>query len=336
MAPRDLPRLALPIAHEFARPELLGFVERPSKEVHRYGQAHAFISCVDGARVIGSGSLVTDEGIYVHGLSTGNYADNIRMQLEKYETVPDGGEISGDHVLIWGGENFGHWIITYLLRATLIWHRSELLSKPILLSDKTPRRFVEWLKRMGLSRFRMAPDGVKVERLWVPSVVCYRGHYEDKVPYIWPYAVHLLRTLVLRDLIFPHSVREKIYISRAKSKWRRFTNEDELARRLADHGYRRVFMGELTLERQLDLISRASDIVIHAGGDSPVTMFAPMDCRIIELSVPKFVGTFGSRCWAHVLGQPFQRINATPTEKTGALPIDWDATIDVEAVCSRL
>lgn len=332
MAPLDLPRLGLEPVQTIAKPDLIGFVERPSGSTYYYGQAHAFIACVDNARVIGSGSLVTDDGIYVHGLSTGNYAENIQLQLQKYDSVPAGGEITGDHVLIWGGDNFGHWLITYLLRVTLLWHRSELLSKSILLSDKTPKRFIDWLRRMGFSRFRFVPDGVRVERLWVPSVVCYRGQYEDKNPFILPQSVHLLRRLVLKDLEFPHPVRERIYISRAKSKWRRFENEDALVSMLSAHGIRRVFMGELTIERQLDLISRAELIVIHAGGDSPITMFAPMDCHIVELSVPSFVGTFASRCWAHVLGQPFMRVNGEPTAKTGTLPIDWDSVISLDEV----
>ena len=332
MKPFDLPRLQLEPLTTIAEPSAIGYVEQPSGSTYHYGQAHAFIACVDNCRVIGSGSLIADEGIYVHGLSTGNYADNIRIQLDKYESVADGGEIDGEHVLIWGVDNFGHWIVTYLMRATLLWHRSELMSKSILLWNGVPKRFVEWLKRMGFTRFRYAPDGVKVERLWIPSVVCYRGHYEDKIPFIRPEAVHMLRRLILKGMEFPHPVRERIYISRAKNKWRRFSNEDALVSMLAAHGIKRVFMGELTLERQLDLVSRAELIVIHAGGDSPITMFAPMDCKIVELSVPQFTGTFASRCWAHVLGQPFMRVNGVPSEQTGRLPIDCDSTIDVEAV----
>ena len=332
MKPFDLPRLSLKPETLIAEPSVIGYVERPSNNVCHYGQAHAFIAYVDNARVIGSGSLVTDDGIYVHGLSTGNYSENIRLQLDKYESVPDGGEIEGEHVLIWGGDNFGHWIVTYLLRATLLWHRTELLSKSILLWNGVPKRFVEWLKRMGLSRFRYAPDGVKCERLWIPSVVCYRGHYEDKTPFIRPESVHLLRRLILQDLELPHPVRERIYISRAKSKWRRFTNEDAVAQTLAGYGIKRVFMGELTLERQLDLVSRAELIVVHAGGDSTITMFAPADCRIVELSIPQFTGTFASRCWAHVLGQPFYRVNGHPVGASGRLPIDCDSTMDLEAL----
>lgn len=337
MAPFDLPRLSLEPVQTIAAPGGgLAYIERPAMEAHVYGQAHAFIGSAENVRVIGSGSLVAENGIYVHGLSTGNYESNIRIQLKQYAEVPDGGDISGEHVLIWGCDNFGHWLITYLMRAALLWYRTELLRLPILLSNKTPKRFVEWLVRMGLTRFRYAPDGARVEKLWVPSVVCYRGHYEDKKPYIFPQALHILRQLVLRNMCLPHPVRERIYLSRAKAKWRRFTNEEELAKVLAANGIKRVFMHELSLERQLDLVSRAELIVIHAGGDSPITMFAPADCRILELNIPIFNGVFASRCWAHILGQKFQRINAAPLTKTGRLPIDCDSTINIEEVVKLL
>lgn len=330
MAPFDLPRLKLPIVEEYARPEPLFLVERPANKVFEYRQAHAFISHVENVRVIGWGSLVNDEGIYAHNVTTGNYADNIRIQLGGYKEVPQGPSIEGEHVLVWGHENFGHWIITYLMRLVLLWMKSDLRSHSLLLREGLPKRYVEWLKRMGFSRFRYVPDGAMIEKLWVPSVVCYRGNYEDMMPYIWPQALMILRQLILKDLIFPHPVRTKLYISRERSKWRKMDNEDELHQALP--GYRRVFMSEHTLEQQLDMVSRAESIVIHAGGDSPITMFAPMDCRIIELSVPQFAGTFASRCWAHVLGQKFYRIDGVPTTNNGSLQIDSNCVIDVKKV----
>lgn len=314
----------------------LPLIERPSGLPFDYGEAHAFIGCVDNARVIGHGSIVNCNGIYVHGVTTGNYDENISYQLRSYASVPDGGKVSGEHVLIWGSDNFGHWLITYLMRATLLWYRSDLLTKSLLLKEGTPKRFVEWLKRMGFSRFRYVPDGCEVERLWIPSVVCYRGHYEDRGAYIFPPAVHLLRRMVLKEMILPHPVRERIYLSRARSKWRRVANENEVVKVLASYGIRRVFMGELPLERQLDLISRAELVVVAAGADSPLTMFAPSDCKIVELSFAKFIGTFASRCWAHVLGQKFYRLNGEPVERTGPTPIDVDYKIDITNLSKML
>lgn len=336
MAPLDLPRLSLAPVQLISARRDLPLIERPSGIAFDYGEAHAFIACLENVRVMAHGSIVNGNGIYVHGLTTGNYDENIQYQLGGYRSVPDGGRISGEHVLIWGSDNFGHWLITYLMRATLLWYRSELLTKSILLRDTVPKRFVEWLKRMGFNRIRFVPDGCEVEKLWVPSVVTYRGHYNDRLPYILPAAVHLMRRFVLREMILPHPVRERIYLSRAKSRWRRIANEESVVKVLESYGIRRVFMGELPLERQLDLISRAELVVVAAGADSPITMFAPADCKIVELSFQKFIGTFASRCWAHVLGQRFYRLNGELGMQSGPTPIDADYAIDVEKLSKML
>lgn len=313
--------------HEIARPEELVFVERPSRLAHKYGQAHAFIAQVSNAQVIGSGSLVKDGKLIVHGLSTGNYRENIEKQLEKYRMVPDGGSLSGQYTLLWGDPNFGHWFITYLLRLSSLWYRPELKEIPLLVKQGIPARFMAWLWRMGF-KARYAEDGVRVEKLIVPSVVCYRGHYEDKAPYVWPESAHILRESLLGDKRW-RSGTKRIYLSRSRAQWRKLVNEDEVAELLEKHGITRVFLEDMSVDEQLDLVSQCELIVVHFGAASTITMMAPVSCRIIEIAGPNIVGTFASRCWAHILGQKFTRINAKPISQTGRLVTDWDAELDV-------
>jgi len=191
-----------------------------------------------------------------------------------------------------------------------------------------PKRYIGWLQRLGFKKFAYGRDGVKVEKLWVPSVVTYRGHYDDHLPYVFPQSLDLMRLLILRGLQVPTLKRGSIYISRAKAKWRNLENEEEVASYLEKQGIRRVFMEDLSVDEQLLIVSSCKLIVIHCGGGSPITMFAPKDCKIVEINVPNCVATFASRCWAHMLGQKFLRYDATPTKQTGSLPIDMDAIVD--------
>ena len=301
-----------------------------------YGLAHAFIGLVENAQVIGSGSLVVNDHLIVHGLSTGNYGANIKQQLSSYESLPDGGVVEDECILSWGHKNFGHWLFTYLQRLTLLWYKPELRRLPILLPRDLPRKYLEWLREMGLEKYIFADDGVKVRKLWVPSVLCYRGQFEDMNPYVYPEALHILRKVLLKDLELPRPKKRKLYISRAQASYRNLENEDEVATLLAKNGYERVFMGSLTLDKQLDYITSASHIFIHAGGDSPITMLAPRNCRIVELTIPQFVGTFASVCWADILGQEFHRINCKPTKKTGTLHIDMDSICPIEEIKALL
>lgn len=309
-------------------------------KAHKYGHAHSFLACVENAKIVGSGSLVVADKLVVHGLSTGNYRENIEMQLMKYATAhgcefPDGGYLDGEYILCWGVPNFGHWLITHVQRLTQLWHEPELTNLKLLIPEGIPRRFLNLLEIMDLD-WEVAPDGVAVRKLWVPAVLTYRGHYEDKLAYIHPESVHWLRHLILDEMMFKRQPPTRLYLSRNRVAWRNLENEAVLVALLEEHGIRREYLEDYSMAQQLDMISRAELIVSHVGGASPITMFAPMTCRIVELTIPQFAGTFASRCWAHILGQPFHRIDCAPTRQTGPLGTDWDAVVPLDQVKALL
>ncbi len=319
--------------------------------------AHAFIARVDDVRVFGPGFLLTGDGrCMLHGMSHANYSKALKMQLEGYRAgkladaripleIPDDRPfLDEEAVLLWGSANFGHWLWTYLHRLTLLSREPQLRDMKIVVLDQTPRRFTEWLSRMGIADDRVVrvPDCSRVARLWVPSIPHYRGHYEDNLIYTWPDAVLLFREAVLgaRAAALPAGEkRERIYVSRDKAQWRKAVNEDELTAMLEQLGVRRVFLEELSVEEQIDLVSRAELIVLMAGGASPITMLAPRDAAIVELCLPGFSGIFGSRLWAQILGQRFSRIDATAVDTQGPMSnpaTDRNALVPVDKVRERV
>lgn len=296
--------------------------------------AHAFIAQLDNARVFGNGFVVMEDALIAHGLTSGNYLDNIGMQLQPYADdnyykIPDGGDLDGEYVLLWGNQNFGHWLFTYLMRLSLLWYRPEYKRFPVLVADTVPIKFLEWVRAFGFNQIVRRGDGVRPRKLIIPSVLTYRGGYEDQRPFLFPPAVEIMRHVILNDMALPRFPRERIYISRAKCKYRTIANEDALVAMLAAHGIKRVFMEELPFHQQLDLISRSDLIVTHIGGGSPITMFAPRGCTIIEITTENFWGAFASRAWAHILGQHFYRMVGRELENRGELKIDHDCEVDL-------
>jgi len=329
--PLDLPRYTPPVQFEIAKSSPLVFAERPDNALFRYGHAHAYINTYEQARVFGNGFLILGRSLVLDGLTSGNYIQNQKEQLASYGAVPDGGTLSGEYVLVWGSENFGHWLFTYLMRLTLLYWKPELIGLPLLVKQGTPPRFVAWLREMGFSKILYACDGCRIEKLHVPSVVTYRG--PDQLPYVFPQALDLLRYRVLDiGAVWPVRSRTRLYLSRDRSRWRKLVNEAEVSAMLARHGIERVFMEDLTLSEQLDKISRAELIVSHCGAGSSITLFAPRDCRIVEIGFPAITGTFASRAWAHQLGQPFIRFDAQPVARSGPLAIDWDCRVNIAAL----
>ena len=182
---------------EFTKPRLLALLEQDllgNYTPFNYGAAHAFIACVSNATVFGSGFILTADGhCLLHGLTTGNYRNNLEVQLKDcfVNWHGDGNiELEIDHnppvldeeaVLLWGSNNFGHWIFTYLHRLMLLFFLPRLRDKKILVWDGTPKRFLAWLARLGIGDEKLvyARDCSLITRLWVPSVLHYRGHYDD-------------------------------------------------------------------------------------------------------------------------------------------------------------
>lgn len=342
---------------EFATPRPLTLLERDvygDEARLDCGTAHAFIGYAENARVFGPGFILTgDNRCLLHGLSHANYPQGLETLLKGYLVrkiessvieleLPDGPSFNdGEMVLLWGNANFGHWIFTHLHRLVLLTYRPELRDRKVVVLDEMPERYFPWLTRLGIGKERVvrAKDGSGIARLWVPSVLNYRGHYDDMNVYTYPEALHWFREQILSGqdpLAASGKERERIYVSRGKAKWRRTLNEEELVARLEQLDVRRIFMEEMSIDEQIDVISRAELIVLPTGGASPITMLAPRDATIIEICVPGFSGIFGSRIWAQMLGQRLSRVDVAPIEldSTSSLhtTIDRDGVVPVDEV----
>lgn len=343
---------------EFATPQPLALIERDvfgNQARFDCGRSHVFAGLVEDVRVFGPGFIVTADGnCLLHGLTHGNYPQVLETLLQGYlvnkvansvielEIRDDAPSIDDELVLLWGSRNFGHWLFTYLHRLVLTSLHPELRDKKLLVMGETPERYVPWLMRMGYAEERLvrAPDCARIARLWLPSCPHYRGHYSDMNIYTFPEAVNWFRDRVLpRQAPGGRKSGERIYLSRAKANWRRAVNEDALMARLERLDVRRVFIEELTIEEQIDVVSRAELIVLAAGATSPMTMLAPNNASIIELCLPGFSGIFGSRLWAQILGQRFSRIDVTPVDSGIAMSnpaTDRDGIVPVEDVAKLI
>ena len=135
----------------------------------------------------------------------------------------------------------------------------------------------------------------------------------------------------------PGIARTRLYIERGQSSpWRRVLNEAELIQALTARGFDCIQPETMTVDEQLTAMANAEVVVNPFGGASAMTMFAPEDCRVIELSFPGVAGVFAGSLWADVLGQQYERVDGVPGEQTGKLAIDRDVTVPVEDVLRRL
>lgn len=298
----------------------------------RYGRGHAFLARLSDVCVFGDGFILTsDQQIFVHGLNHRNYhldiddylmssnAGVLRLDIPEITT-----EVSGPAVLIWGRNNFGHWMFEYLPRIAIAAREQQTRDIAYVVTDDIPDRFVDFLVGAGIRQEQIVrlPAGKSVyfQDLWVPSVANYRGHYSDKLPYIWTDGMYYLRSKILGDDAhhgFPTKGRGKrIYISRKSAEMRKPTNDDQVMECISQFGVEENDMNGMSFDDQIDSVRNAELIVIAAGASSPITMYAPKGCVVIEFAPDTLVGTFGTMAWAHMMGQKYQRMACKSVDET--------------------
>lgn len=300
-----------------------------------YGRSHVFLACVEAATVFGRGVVATEDGsVFVHGLTYGNYPVAIDRTLKDFVVaqsqdntltleIEEGPYIDEECVLLWGKENFGHWLFEYLPRIAIAHHAPDLLRRRFLVREDMPKRYLDFLPYFGITKEQLifAKPSARVRRLWIPSSVFYRGQFSDLNMYLWPPAIHYLRSRVLGDKgMFESPLKEQkkcVYLSRAEAGYRRVANEAPLCEMLAGYNFERYLMTEYSIEQQINIVADADIVLIPEGGGSPITMFAPLNTVVIETSVPNFGGQWASQTWAHILGQRFHRIDGEPVKTEG-------------------
>jgi hypothetical protein len=160
---------------------------------------------------------------------------------------------------------------------------------------------------------------------------------------IWPDAVWSMRAATAQYARPLNKQRPRLYIPRGVAGWRRLGNETEVLSILNSFGVHSIDLSNLSAAEQIGAVSNAELIVCVLGAASEITVFAPPDCAIIELTPPEFVGTFGPVAFADIYGQPFARLvgRALSVEETAAAGlaastsghvIDKDFGIDGESL----
>ena len=307
----------------------------PGVQLVPYVRAAVRQTVVNNARVYGPGVVTHDGGVLFEGTTFSDHPQWLTPE-PRHLLVASEEFINRELTLLWGYYtwdtsipcNWSHFIWTYLLRLAF----TE--STPLLVSERVPDRFLDWARAMGFTEFVKVKDGVRIGRLWVPGVLCHRD--ANGAVSVLPSAVYALRQRLGAHKP-PGIGRTGVYVVRGQSSpWRRVLNEAELIDALAARGFECIRPETMTVDEQLTAMANAAVVVNPFGGASAMTMFAPEDCRVIELSFPGVAGVFAGSLWADVLGQTYERVDGVPGEQTGKLAIDRDFTVPVEEVLKRL
>jgi len=180
---------------------------------------------------------------------------------------------------LWSAGYF-HWITEALPRLMAV--RDELADATLLLRGDVALSPVmkESSRLLGARRIEMFPDGGNVR---VPRLILPRNPPQQNV--IAPETVRALSNHLVNasGCAAPGRPHRKIYISRARSRARRISNEDAVVAHLADRGYERVFMENFSFREQLALMQETSAVVAQHGAGLTNIAFMPAGGRVLEL-----------------------------------------------------
>jgi tetratricopeptide (TPR) repeat protein len=209
------------------------------------------------------------------------------------EETPPLEEIEGTVAVLSGlsGNMYYHWTIDILPRIEIL-RRSGIdidrIDKFVVNNIKQPFQ-KETLNALGIPNNKIIESDIhpyiKAEKLVVPS---FPGHLD----WINRGTIEFLReAFSSKTSLYSNNYPERIYISRAKAKYRHIINEKEMTELLRQFGFVTIFTEEMSVLDQVSLFASAKAIVAAHGSALTNIVFCQEGTNVIELFSPNYVRT---------------------------------------------
>ncbi|GAB4304931.1 MAG: hypothetical protein Fur0025_46890 [Oscillatoriaceae cyanobacterium] len=210
------------------------------------------------------------------------------LNLEEFPALE---HIDGTVAVLSGlsGNVYFHWLVDVLPRLDIL-HSSGIKWEEIdyFLINSLAQPFQrETLAALGIPEAKIIESDrhphIQAKQLLVPS---FPGH----LGWLQPQALQFLRREFLeKNPPNSSSYPERIYISRAKARYRRVINEAEVIEFLAQFGFQVIETESLSFFAQLAVFERAKIIVAPHGSGLTNIIFCRPGTQVIELVSPHYV-----------------------------------------------
>ncbi|MEG5220458.1 tetratricopeptide repeat protein, partial [Microcoleus sp. ARI1-A5] len=207
------------------------------------------------------------------------------------EELPTLERIDGTVAVLSGlsGNVYFHWMVDILPRLDILRQSKVDLDKiDWFLVNSIAQPFQrETLSLLGISTSKIIESDrhphIQAKQLIVPS-------FSGSIGWLQPIALKFLRQEFLKQIpSLSSSYPERIYISRAKSRYRRVINEEEVMDYLAKFGFQTFVTESLSVVEQIALFYHAKIIVAPHGSGLTNIIFGQNGTKIIELLSPHYL-----------------------------------------------
>ncbi len=257
-------------------------------------QKNSWVICHSLAVMTPDNYLLGDLSRYYPWLLPGcKYQQRTEHSIFEQETIAPVEKITGKVALLSGlaGHVYYHWMFDIVPRLELL-RRSEIKLKEIdwFVVNSLSKPFQkETLNLLGIPADKIIESDrhshIQAEELIVPS---FPG-YLDWIP---EGTIRFLRQTFLPQINLIESTgRQKIYVSRARSKHRQLINEEEVSTLLDRQGFKTVFLEEMSVLEQVATFASAKVVIAAHGSGLTNLVFCSPNTKIIELFSPNYVRT---------------------------------------------
>ena len=294
------------------KPERIRIVHPPSNEKETALEISVdsnvpYVAEIPNATIVGGSSLVhVDDGIVLSDLLTdpryGRFA-SLRHDKSVIAQRDDAllvnnfqpGEKISEGIMLSGlvSDAFGHWFAEFLPKLRHFESHPRFAELPIIVDEGMPRSHFDFLRALVDNPLRPVSRGaaVKVGTLLVAPATTFfppdlfPGHpIPPEHQASWTVSgFRYIQDRIKRRFPVAGPGKDRIFLSRKKSSWRRLLNEEEILRELKPLGFKPVLLEELTFAEQVRTFQSAEAIVAPNGSVLNSLVFANHQVKVVVI-----------------------------------------------------
>ncbi len=259
--------------------------------------------------------------------------------------------LRGPHILLGGAENYYHWWIDFLPRMGVVQELAktmpELHTMPIIVLETLNAGQLATLAKIGIAPERLVklPIGhtIKCDELIVPHLLgrpmAASGLPDWMKPMVNAWGMQWVRETFAEWRTPKPGTPKRIFISRAKTAFRRCINEDAVYAIAQKYGFTTLQNENLSFTDQMAIYAGAEIVMGPHGAGFTNMLFAPETATAIEM-FPKHRAPPFYRDMCDALGQHYIKFDGPITRLLPQMSVDFgDFYIDphdVERMLSAL
>ncbi|MEK8022816.1 MAG: glycosyltransferase family 61 protein [Candidatus Hydrogenedentota bacterium] len=260
------------------------------KSATEFSECRSYHVCsIPGARIFGeAGEIISPDGVLLEDLSADYYRPVSQREIMMRAGLPKPAYFDLNMAVAStpGGDNYFHWLKDVLVRLFL--YKDLDLPVDRFVINYQGAAFQDQLLRM----LHIPTDKIigSAVDLHLAARTIYRASPVEDIPYLRGKLARLMDTCLDPVNSGASSPKRRIYISRAKSRYRHIQNESAVFELLRGRfGFEMIFSEDLSVREQARIFNEAEIVVGAHGANLTNTLFCRPGCVLLEFFHPEWV-----------------------------------------------